>query len=97
MRAESSVRECAARPWASRRSTVRWRDSPRKAWKGRRCSKRQRLSELWLATAAKARAALEALGVGFGKTGTQPGRMYQYPGDPVARGVGTSLKYSVPA
>lgn len=48
-------------------------------------------------TAAKARAALEALGVGFGKTGAQPGRMYEYPGDPVARGVGTPLKYSVPA
>ena len=47
-------------------------------------------------TAAKARAALEALGVGFGKTGSQPGRMYEYPGDPVAHGVGTPLKYSVP-
>jgi hypothetical protein len=48
-------------------------------------------------TAAKARAALEALGVGFGKPGVQPGRMYEYPGDPVARGVGTPLKFSVPA
>jgi len=48
-------------------------------------------------TPAKARAALEALGVGFGKAGSQPGRMYEYPGDPVARGVGTPLKYSVPS
>lgn len=47
-------------------------------------------------TAAKARAALQALGVGFGKPGGQPCRMYQYPGDRVARGVGTSLKFSVP-
>lgn len=48
-------------------------------------------------TAEKARAALEALGVGFGKAGSQPGRMYEYPGDPVARGTGTPLKFSVPA
>ena len=48
-------------------------------------------------TVAKARAGLEALGVGLGKTGSQPGRLYEYPGDPVARGVGTPLSHSVPA
>jgi len=48
-------------------------------------------------TVPKARAALEALGVGLGKASAQPGRMYEYPGDPVARGAGTPVKYSAPA
>ena len=48
-------------------------------------------------TVAKARAGLEALGIGLGKTGSQPGRLYEYPGDPVARGVGTPVSHSVPA
>ena len=48
-------------------------------------------------TAEKARAGLEALGVGLGRAGAKPGRMYEYPGDPVARGVGTAVIHSVPA
>jgi hypothetical protein len=48
-------------------------------------------------TLAKVRDALEGLGVGYGKTGKQPGRFYEYPGDPVARGVGTPVSHTVPA
>lgn len=48
-------------------------------------------------TVEKVRAALEGLGVGLGKEGGQPGRMYPFPGDPVARGVGNRLSDSVPS
>jgi hypothetical protein len=48
-------------------------------------------------TVAKARAGLEALGVGLGKAGAPPGRLYEYLGDPVARGAGTPVSHSVPA
>jgi hypothetical protein len=43
-------------------------------------------------TVASAREALEAFGVGYGKQGGGVGRHYEYPGDPVASGVGTPVK-----
>lgn len=42
-------------------------------------------------TVTSAREALEGLGVGYGKQGGGVGRHYEYPGDPVARGVGTPV------
>jgi hypothetical protein len=42
-------------------------------------------------TVASAREALEGLGIGYGKQGGGVGRFYGYPGDPVARGVGTPV------
>jgi hypothetical protein len=35
------------------------------------------------------KAALMALGIGYGEPGAQPGKFYEYPGDPVANGTGT--------
>jgi hypothetical protein len=48
-------------------------------------------------TLAKVREALEGLGIGYGTPGKQPGRFYEYPGDPIARGVGTPVSHAVPA
>ena len=48
-------------------------------------------------TVRKVRDALEGLGVGYGATGKQPGRFYEYPGDPIARGVGTPVSHTTPA
>jgi hypothetical protein len=45
---------------------------------------------------AKVREALEALGIGYGEEGKGPGRFYEYPGDPIARGVGTPVTHTVP-
>lgn len=42
-------------------------------------------------TVAAARDALETLGIGYGTKGSGAGRYYEYPGDPVARGVGTPV------
>jgi hypothetical protein len=42
-------------------------------------------------TVAAARDALERLGIGYGERGGGAGRFYEYPGDPVARGVGTPV------
>lgn len=42
-------------------------------------------------TVAAAREALEGLGIGYGRQGGGAGRHYDYPGDPVARGVGTPV------
>ena len=47
-------------------------------------------------TVAKARDALEGRGIGYGKQGAGAGRFYEYPGDPVARGVGTPVTHIVP-
>jgi len=47
-------------------------------------------------TVAKARTALEGLGIGYGKQGAGAGRYYEYQGDPVARGVGTPVIHTVP-
>lgn len=40
---------------------------------------------------------LEKLGIGYGVQTSQPGRFYEYPGDPIARGVGTPVTHTVPA
>jgi hypothetical protein len=42
-------------------------------------------------TVTSAREALEGLGIGYGKKGRGVGRHYEYPGDPVARGIGTRV------
>jgi hypothetical protein len=42
-------------------------------------------------TVASAREALESLGIGYGGAGRGAGRHYEYPGDPVALGVGTPV------
>ena len=42
-------------------------------------------------TVASAREALEGLGIGYGRQGGGVGHFYEYPGDPVARGVGTPV------
>jgi hypothetical protein len=47
-------------------------------------------------TVADARDALESLGIGYGKQGSGAGRFYEYPGDPVARGVGTPVGHTRP-
>ncbi len=43
------------------------------------------------------REALEGLGIGYGESSNQPGRFYEYPGDPIARGVGTPVSHTMPA
>ncbi len=48
-------------------------------------------------TIAKVRDALEGLGVGYGIATNLPGRFYEYPGDPIARGVGTPVSHTLPA
>jgi hypothetical protein len=47
-------------------------------------------------TVAKARDALQGLGIGYGKQGAGAGRFYEYPGDPIARGVGTPVTHTLP-
>jgi hypothetical protein len=48
-------------------------------------------------TLAKVRDALEGLGIGYGVSSNQPGRFYEYPGDPLARGIGTPVSHTIPA
>ena len=48
-------------------------------------------------TVERVREALEGLGIGYGTQTNQPGRFYQYPGDPIARGVGTPVSHTLPA
>ena len=43
------------------------------------------------------RRSLEDLGIGYGQGSAQPGRFYEYPGDPVASGVGTPVSHTEPA
>ena len=43
------------------------------------------------------RSALEGLGIGYGVETDQPGRFYDYPGDPLASGVGTRVSHTTPA
>ncbi len=43
---------------------------------------------------SKAREALEGLGIGYGTQGSGAGRFYEYPGDPIARGVGTPVSHT---
>src|SRR3954470_5752315 len=47
-------------------------------------------------TVGTVRAALEALGIGYGVETSQPGRFYEYPGDPLANGVGTHVNHTHP-
>jgi hypothetical protein len=47
-------------------------------------------------TVAKVRDALEGLGIGYGKQGSGSGRFYEYPGDPLASGVGTPVTHTTP-
>ena len=49
----------------------------------------------WL-TVGQARASLEDLGIGYGNETSQPGRFYEYPGDPLASGVGTPVTHTTP-
>jgi hypothetical protein len=48
-------------------------------------------------TVEKVREALEGLGIGYGSASNQPGRFYEYPGDPIERGVGTPVSHTLPA
>jgi hypothetical protein len=45
---------------------------------------------------AQVRTQLEGLGIGYGVASDQPGRFYEYPGDPIARGVGTPVSHTIP-
>lgn len=47
-------------------------------------------------TVASAREALESLGIGYGRQGGGVGRFYEYPSDPVARGVATPVTHVNP-
>jgi hypothetical protein len=50
----------------------------------------------WQSLAA-VRSALEGLGIGYGVESDQAGRFYDYPGDPIAGGVGTPVSHTTPA
>ena len=45
---------------------------------------------------ASVRDALEALGIGYGVKTDQPGKFYEYPGDPIANGTGTPVSHTTP-
>jgi hypothetical protein len=47
-------------------------------------------------TVSAVREALETLGIGYGVETSQPGRFYEYPGDPIANGVGTPVNHTRP-
>ena len=47
-------------------------------------------------TLGAVREALEALGIGYGVESAQPGRFYDYPGDPLANGLGTPVSHTQP-
>ncbi|HEY3613168.1 MAG TPA: hypothetical protein VGK92_05655 [Gaiellales bacterium] len=48
-------------------------------------------------TMAAVKAALEALGIGYGRKGAGPGKFYDYPGDPVANGTGSVQDVRTPS
>ena len=48
-------------------------------------------------TVAGVRGSLEALGIGYGMETSEPGRFYEYPGDPLATGIGTPVSHTKPA
>jgi hypothetical protein len=48
-------------------------------------------------TVAKVRDALQGIGIGYGTHTSAPGRFYEYPGDPIAHGVGTPVSHTLPA
>ena len=43
------------------------------------------------------RRSLEELGIGYGQESSEPGSFYEYPGDPIASGVGTPVSHTEPA
>jgi len=43
------------------------------------------------------RRSLEELGIGYGEESSEPGSFYEYPGDPIASGVGTPVSHTEPA
>ncbi|HET7048529.1 MAG TPA: hypothetical protein VFI54_09710 [Solirubrobacteraceae bacterium] len=47
-------------------------------------------------TVSAVRQALETLGIGYGVQTSQPGRFYEYPGDPIANGIGTPVNHTQP-
>jgi hypothetical protein len=47
-------------------------------------------------TVPKVRQALEELGIGYGQETSQPGRFYEYPGDPLVSGAGTPVSHTIP-
>lgn len=47
-------------------------------------------------TVSKVRTALEGLGIGYGVKNNLPGKFYEYPGDPLKRGIGTPVSHVVP-
>ena len=47
-------------------------------------------------TVAAVRDALEGLGIGYGVETAQPGRFYEYPGDPLVTGLGTPVTHTDP-
>ena len=47
-------------------------------------------------TVSVVKAALEGLGIGYGKKGATPGAFYEYPGSPLANGVGLPVTSTVP-
>jgi hypothetical protein len=47
-------------------------------------------------TLGAVREALEGLGIGYGVETSQPGRFYDYPGDPLANGLGTPVSHTQP-
>jgi hypothetical protein len=48
-------------------------------------------------TVDRVREELESLGIGYGREGSAPGRFYEYPGDPLANGIGTPVSHTKPA
>jgi hypothetical protein len=48
-------------------------------------------------TVAGVRQELESIGIGYGVQSSAPGRFYEYPGDPLAAGVGTPVSHTTPA
>jgi hypothetical protein len=47
-------------------------------------------------TVEAVRGSLEELGIGYGEETSQPGRFYEYPGDPIATGIGTPVNHTQP-
>jgi hypothetical protein len=47
-------------------------------------------------TLSAVRDALEGLGIGYGVETSRPGRFYDYPGDPLANGIGTPVDHTQP-
>ena len=48
-------------------------------------------------TVERVRQELESIGIGYGQESFGPGRFYEYPGDPLATGVGTPVSHTSPA